>query len=160
MKNILLKVVVCFLLSNAIIQSSFAETGNILIFISFSMPKESIKGWMNEAKKTGASVIVRGLINNSFKDTVKTLTELAQDNRGGVQLDPTLFQRYQIEKVPAVVVVDNVRCLPNQSCKENYDVVYGDITLSYALNKIANQNDDLSIIARQAIIKLRDNHEA
>lgn len=137
-----------------------ADTGNILIFSSFSMPKNSIKGWMKEGEKIHAPIVIRGLVNNSFKETIQKIGELTQDNQGGVQLDPTLFQRYKIDKVPAVVVTNGANCLPNQSCKEEYDVVYGDVTLAYALKKIADQNDQVSPIAETALIELRKNHEA
>ena len=140
-------------------QDCLAASSNILIFVSFSMPKTSIKGWINEGQKIETPIIIRGLVHNSFKETIQKLNELAQDHHGGLQLDPTLFQRYNIQKVPALVVTNNSKCLPNQTCKEDYDVVYGDVTLSYALNKIANQNDNVSEIARDALLKLRNNHD-
>src|ERR1700721_885673 len=77
-----------------------AADGDILIFVSFSMPKESLKGWMDEAEKIHAPLVIRGLVNNSFKETVKKMTELANDNHGGVQLDPTLFKAFNIKQVP------------------------------------------------------------
>lgn len=136
----------------------YAATGNIYIFISFSMPNESIKGWMAEVEKIGAPVVIRGLVNNSFKETWKKVSEFTHDNKGGVQLDPNLFRRFQIDKVPAVVIAKNDSCLPTQTCMDEYDVIYGDVTLSYALKKIADRNDALSPIALAALTKLRDKH--
>ena len=133
---------------------------NVLIFVSFSMPKESLKGWMREAEKIHAPVVIRGLVNNSFKATIQKMTELAQDNHGGVQLDPTLFQRFQINQVPAVVVMSSSGCLPNQTCREEYDVIYGDVHLSYALKRIADQNDNVSKVANTALATLRESHDA
>lgn len=156
MKRLLL--IALFILCN--MTSAYAETGNIYIFISFSMSNESIKGWMNESKKIGAPVIIRGLVNNSFKDTLQKVSDLTHDNQGGVQLDPNLFRRFQIEKVPAVVVAKNESCLPSQTCIDEYDVIYGDVTLAYALKKIADKNDTLSSIALTALTKLRDEHAA
>ncbi|MBX3709466.1 MAG: type-F conjugative transfer system pilin assembly protein TrbC [Gammaproteobacteria bacterium] len=124
---------------------------NIIIFVSFSMPDESLKGWMREAKIIDAPVVVRGFINNSFKDTINKISVLTKDNQGGVQVDPTLFQRFQIVKVPAVVVVKEPNCLPGMSCTLDYDIVYGDVTLSYALKKIANEEDRVSVIAKKSL---------
>jgi conjugal transfer pilus assembly protein TrbC len=98
----------------------------IIIFVSFSMPKESIKGWITQAKKVGAAVYIRGLVNNSFKDTAKIISGLVQDQSGGLLIDPTLFKKHSITQVPAVVVVN----------RESFDVIYGDVTLDYALEKI------------------------
>lgn len=117
---------------------------NIIIFVSFSMPKESIKGWMNEAEKIHAPVVIRGLVNNSFKETLKRVNELVGDNRGGLQLDPMLFTEFKVKQVPAVVVRNN----------NEYDIVYGDTHLDYALQKITKQNDALSPIAKDLLEKL------
>lgn len=101
----------------------------IMIFVSFSMPIESIKQWIAQANKISASVYIRGLVNNSFKDTTKVVRELVKDQIGGLLIDPTVFKKYAINQVPAVVVVNN----------SNFDVVYGDVSLDYALEKISKE---------------------
>lgn len=152
-----LKMIACFTLLYA--ASCNANDSNIIIFASFSMPKESIKQWIRQGTEIQAPIVIRGLVNNSFKDTINVLYNLNQEMHGGVQLDPTLFQKYQINKVPAVVVTNTANCLPNQSCHETYDVVYGDVTLSYALKMIAAKNDDVSSIANTALTILKENHD-
>jgi len=139
--------------------SAYAE-GNILIFASFSMPKESLKGWMNEAERIHASLVIRGLVNNSFKETTKRMMDLAQDNHGGVELNPMLFSAFNIKQVPAVVVTNDFQCVKTKTCQGKYHVIYGDVHLGYALEKIANQNDELSVIAQSALQKLREYHHA
>ena len=109
----------------------------IFIFVSFSMPKESIKGWIAQAQTIGAAVYIRGLINNSFKDTTKTVFELVKDQSGGLLIDPTLFKKYSITQVPAVVVQDNNHSSSGQN-NSNSTVIYGDVTLDCALEKISN----------------------
>jgi len=108
------------------------EQPPIIIFVSFSMPKESIKAWIDQAEKIGAGIYIRGLVNNSFKDTAKAVSDLIQDNKGGLLVDPTLFKKYAIVQVPAVVVVD----------KDTFDVIYGDVTLDYALEKLNRKISD------------------
>ncbi len=132
----------------------------ILIFVSFSMPDASIKGWMNEAEIIHAPVVIRGLIHNSFKETYRKMAELSQNNHGGVQLDPTLFERFHIEKVPALVVSSAHPCLPNQTCEEDFDVLYGDVTAEYALTKIMSRDDSVSLIAKEALAQLHEAHHA
>ena len=119
----------------------------IVVFVSFSMPKESIKGWIAQAKKIGAAVYIRGLVNNSFRDTTKAVRELVQDQSGGLLIDPTLFKKYAITQVPAVVVAGS----------NNFDVIYGDATLDYALEKMSRAvqiSEQQSLL--DAIKKLRD----
>jgi conjugal transfer pilus assembly protein TrbC len=129
----------------------------ILVFVSFSMSKDSLKQWLAQAQQVQSNLIIRGLINNSFKDTAAVLTPLLKEQPGGLLLDPTLFKRYNIEKVPAVVVQDNSTCPVNQSCQESYTVVYGNTSLLYALNKIASSQTRVASIAAQAIKRLKEN---
>lgn len=161
MKGILTGILL-FLIGLSVTQIGRADTlnstGNIMIFVSFSMPEKNIKEWLQQAELIHAPVIIRGLVNNSFKETIKKMSLLTADNRGGVQLDPTLFQKYQITKVPAVVIKKSSNCLPAQTCEENYDVIYGNVTLSYALKKVIAQNDLLSPIAEDALKEMKGHY--
>ncbi|HEX4045769.1 MAG TPA: type-F conjugative transfer system pilin assembly protein TrbC [Gammaproteobacteria bacterium] len=139
-----------------------AKNPTVMIFVSFSMPKESLKGWLQEAEKIQAPVIIRGLVNNSFKATINKMAELTLNNHGGVQLDPTLFKQFDIQQVPAVVVRQNNNCVSKLICLENYHVIYGDVHLEYALQKIAElsvENDDIANVANIALKRLRGQHD-
>ena len=92
------------------------------------MPSASIKGWINQAQKIGAAVCIRGLVNNSFKDTAKAVSALVQDQSGGLLIEPNLFKKYSITQVPAVVVASS----------DNFSVIYGDVLLDCALEKISH----------------------
>ena len=119
----------------------------VAIFVSFSMPKESIKLWISQAEKIGASVYLRGLVNNSFKDTVIAVKDLLQGQKGGLLVDPTIFKKHEITQVPAVVFVSNGAA----------NVLYGDVTLDYALEKINKEVSDSydNSLLVDAIKKLR-----
>jgi type-F conjugative transfer system pilin assembly protein TrbC len=85
---------------------------------------------------------------------------LSEDNHGGVQLDPMLFNAFDIKQVPAVLVTKDIQCVTTKTCSGTYHVVYGDIHLEYALEKIANQKDELSPIAQSALKTLRGYNHA
>jgi len=125
-----------------------ASQPSVIIFVSFSMPKESLSEWVRTGEIIHAPVILRGLVNNSFKDTVKKVNELIQNNHGGVQIDPRLFKKFNITQVPAVVVMNATR-------QDEFDVIYGDVTLDYALRKIRDKTDSLSPIVDRALAELR-----
>ena len=151
-----IKLCIAPLLLVSLLNPVFAgDSSQVLIFVSFSMPKTSLKSWMHDANTIHAPVIIRGLVNNSFKATTASIYELVKEGSGGMQIDPILFERFQIKKVPAVVVTQLVSCLPNQSCLENYDVFYGDAGLEYALKQIEKQEDDISPIAEKALQTLK-----
>jgi conjugal transfer pilus assembly protein TrbC len=126
----------------------------VIIFVSFSMPDESLKMWMHDARLIKAPVVIRGLIDHSFKKTTIALSRLVKDHPGGMQLDPLTFKMFKIDKVPAIVVTDGT-CTTNSSCENHYDVLYGDVRLAYALQKIAEQKTERKPIATSALLALR-----
>lgn len=72
------------------------------IFVSFSMPDTALKSYFIEAKQASAILVMRGLKNNSFLQTKAKADELAIS----FNIDPNLFEQYQITSVP-VIIVDN-----------------------------------------------------
>ena len=96
-----------------------AET---FIFVSFSMPKESLEHWINESVKHQIPVFIRGLKNNSLNETIEYL-KLFEPIPKNLLIDPERFTQYQISKVPAVVVTHS----------NDYDVIYGELSLKKAL---------------------------
>ena len=128
-------------------ESQVAETKkpatNIVIFVSLSMPAESLQSYLRDAKKIHASVVIRGLVNNSFQQTFKQVAELIKSSGGdGIELNPIWFKQYHITQVPAVVVLpDHAVCASDQSCIEDreYDVITGNIVLSAALKQIRDK---------------------
>ncbi|HVV69611.1 MAG TPA: type-F conjugative transfer system pilin assembly protein TrbC [Gammaproteobacteria bacterium] len=129
----------------------------VLIFVSFSMPPASLTQWFNQAEKIQAPLIIRGLVNQSFQQTQTQIHGLLTEHSGWVILDPHLFDQYQINQVPAVVVRDtSTSCSPDQSCIYPYDIVYGNVNLEYALQTIAQRGDNIAI-AQTLLQKLREN---
>ena len=137
---------------------------NILIFVSFSILKESLVAYLRDAKKIGASVVIRGLIENSFQKTfmhIATLVKAAEG--GGVELNPFWFKRFSIQAVPAVVVVPkNSICIVKDYCdrEKDYDVMTGNITLASALSMIHNNSQLTKVITQAALMKLQDQSDA
>jgi len=125
----------------------YADLGDLLIFVSFSIPAMSLQQLIMDAHKVGGHLVIRGLVNNSFKDTAQALYELIHESKsGGIMLDPTLFQKFNIKQVPAFVVVnhDNLR----QPLCSKFDIVYGNVSLSYVLHKIASGGDEGKVAQR------------
>jgi len=122
------------------------DNDSVMVFVSFSMPDASIQQWLDAAHRYHASVLIRGLVNNSFRNTTAKVLSLVKDTEGqkaktGVSLDPVAFQKYNINRVPAVVVTHG----------DAFDVIYGEVSLRFALNKIADRDDSVSFVARHAL---------
>lgn len=148
--------------TDKVYSSEIKTPGDVLIFISFSMPPASLKQWLIQADKIQAPLIVRGLVNHSFHETQAKLAEVAPDYKNSVVMDPRLFQVYQITTVPAVAVRNTSAraCSPEESCWHlyPYNVVYGDVDLDYALQTIVNQGNNGGNIAERMLQQLRANN--
>jgi type-F conjugative transfer system pilin assembly protein TrbC len=123
----------------------------LYIFVSFNLDKPNLEQIIISANQYQAILVLRGLKNNSFKQTIASLQTLGltEDSTGFI-IDPMLFQNYQITAVPSYVLVAEKTCLPNQSCKFDYDKIMGNITARFALEKFA-QSGDLMLEAAQLL---------
>ena len=98
---------------------------SLYIFISFSMPKETLKALAVEAKKHNAVLVMRGLTQNSFVKTAALLQEMGE----GVVLGPTLFKEYGIQVVPTFV----------RKHTKGYLKIAGNVSLAYVLSKFREE---------------------
>jgi conjugal transfer pilus assembly protein TrbC len=96
----------------------------LLVFVSFSMPDATLLDLANEVNQAGGIFVIRGLPENSFKALAqKMLGLLDKGLKVSIQINPTFFQKYEIEKVPTFVLLG----------ENDYDKVSGNISLEYAL---------------------------
>lgn len=78
----------------------------ILVFVSLSMPKESLIELCNEAEKYNATLIIRGIHQNSFTKTKDKILKISPKGLS-LNIDPELFKRYNIQRVPTFILVRN-----------------------------------------------------
>lgn len=133
------------------------KVSQVLVFLSFSMPEKSLQAWLLQCKQSGATPVIRGLIHNSFKDTMAAIQTLSKKTGIGMQLDPILFKTFDVVEVPAVVYVkDTPDCPANMDCKPvDYDSLYGDVSLDYALEKMSTDEPSEDSVLHQMIQRLR-----
>lgn len=121
------------------IQGSLAAQGNdekrtfdAIYFVSLGIPREGLIPMLQDANRYGVPATIRGLLNNDFRKTASVMFDLVkEDNKAGVQIDPTLFTDYHISVVPALVV----------NCPGHVDVIRGSLPLKQALEKVAERGD-------------------
>jgi conjugal transfer pilus assembly protein TrbC len=138
----------------------------LLIFVSFSLPKESLKLWAEQASRLGCPLLMRGFVDNDLtKTTVKTQFLFGTEANVEVSIDPEKFQKFNIDVVPAVVIVESEKTglekeSPNDNVVPPFDVVYGDTSLEEALNRIAKSGSPANQkVAKLYLKKYRDQHE-
>lgn len=123
----------------------------VLIFVSFSMPKQSLVSVLQDAQKIQAPVFIQGLVDHNFKSTFLRIGDLVKEaGGGGLSIDPRGFERYHITQVPTVVVSKEGtspfvggggRRPEGGYIKTCIDQVVGDIPLSTALKHLQHHGD-------------------
>jgi conjugal transfer pilus assembly protein TrbC len=115
------------------------ETGpRLLVFISLSMPTTSLQRLFDQAEKAQAVLVLRGLANGSWRETVNRLQPLIGNRRLALQIDPLAFDRYSVDLVPTMVLQSTASaasCTRGQcSTPSQYVRIAGDVSLDYALD--------------------------
>jgi len=119
------------------LRASDEKAPTVLAFASFSMPQSALKQLSGDIKKVGGALVIRGLINNSFKETAITLQKLGE----GILLDPTLFEKYNITSVPTFIIFEG-------DLKDDhsiYDRLTGNVSLRFVLEKVAQEGEIKSV---------------
>lgn len=91
----------------------------LLIMVSFSMPDAALHSLAREARRIGAPLVLRGLINDSFPETLTAIRSLAGEasDLSGVSIDPTLFTRFAVQSVPTyVLLLEPLRTCTSTEC--------------------------------------------
>lgn len=102
-----------------------AGESSLLVFVSFSMPEQSLKQLAKQVKEKKGVLVLRGLHNNSYKQTLKKIYSITKDAQSGFVVDPRLFEEFQVETVPTFI---------KKQSDSLYQKVSGDVSLIYALN--------------------------
>jgi conjugal transfer pilus assembly protein TrbC len=127
-----------------------------ILFVSFTMPNTLIKELSDEAHSFNIPVVIKGLINEDFKQTIEKIgmlkleMEKEQKKFSGILIDPVWFDRFSIDKVPALVVTKRPNgCFSQEKCPDQkYDVVYGNTSIKNGLEIISQKGNDSSTFAK------------
>ena len=126
-----------------------------LLFASFAMPETSLRQMMQEANAYGLTVVFRGFVNNSVFDTRAQLERVFAEEEDGeaFAIDPTLFQRFQIQSVPVLVLLaEELDTCSTPACESDlpprHDRVAGNVPVETALRLIVAGAGDAAKTAR------------
>lgn len=114
-------------------------THELMVFVSFSMPPESLQRVIQESERTGAHIVFRGFKGDKLMEMSKHIANLIGNHRVEVSVNPPAFNQFQISTVPALVIA-----LPTASegldngCAQatQYVKVSGDVGQDYSLDLI------------------------
>ncbi|AOU90889.1 type-F conjugative transfer system pilin assembly protein TrbC [Legionella anisa] len=120
-----------FLLIGCVIMtSSFAV--QLSVFVSFSMPETLLRETLKESAQRNIPAYLNGLYRDSMSETaLKVMALNKRIPNLNMAIDPTLFERFGIQKVPALVVDDG----------KAFDVIYGHLTIQEGLARMAGRGE-------------------
>lgn len=120
-----------FLLIGCVIMtSSFSVQPSV--FVSFSMPETLLRETLKESAQRNIPAYLNGLYRDSMSETaLKVMALNKRIPNLNLAIDPTLFERFGIQKVPALVVDDG----------KAFDVIYGHLTIQEGLARMAGRGE-------------------
>ena len=139
--------------------SKTRERFQLHYFISFSMPKQSLSKAVEDAERVQAILTLRGMKNDSMKETMMTIKDYIGEKKVQFQIDPVLFEKFDINMVPALVLIKSLEC---QACGKGEILappIFGDVNISYALQEMKKHSpDNVKPVIDQTIAKLESNY--
>ena len=135
-------------------------SAEVLVFTSLSVPAASWRQWLQDAARTGAPLVLRGVGEGGLPATAKRVGARLGGAEAGVAIDPRLFRLFGITRVPAVVVVPGgVPPCRSRGCAGDpappHDLVTGNIGLKAALEAVAEEGSVARKAARSHLQRLR-----
>ena len=132
--------------------SRLQKPSELLVFVSFSMPPESLKRLIIQTTDAGGSVVFRGPVGGTpgmpmnFKETYRRLGKLQIRQKIDVQINPPAFKQFEIDQVPTFVVSDAVGAdkIAENGCAEpnSYLKIAGEVSTEVALRELKKRTNE------------------
>lgn len=145
----------------------------VYIFISSSVPKRTLRNYVRDVARLNdpnVKLVMRGMVGGMkyirptirFVDGLLVKDEGCEPKKGkcerlkaGVDIDPLLFRRYGIDRVPAIVFARKVNVvdpLMSEGLERNmevaeFHVLHGDVALEYALDRFRAETGSAALKA-------------
>ena len=136
------------------------DPGALYVAVSLSMPTEDLRALARDAQKSGAQLVIRGLVNGSFKETIARAKQVFDEHSAsGLAIDPQVFRAFDVKAAPTFIAAAGVvqpcgslGCLPSAAA---YDKVAGNISMEAALTALATAGTSAKPVASAALERLR-----
>jgi len=132
----------------------------IYVFISSSMPEQTLKNYadtLDRLRDSNIEMVMRGFVGGIKKiaPTQKFIQEIVLKPDGSaysvsILIDPILFSKYGINRVPCVVYDRSVTAdihADADADTDNYYTLFGDASLEYAIERIQQESQSENLNA-------------
>ncbi len=136
----------------------------VMMFTTLTLPDIALKQQLVQADRLGVPLILQGVLPDGFPATVARITGLlgltvdeqgqpvGTEREGGFAIMPEWFTRFNIQAVPATIVIRAGRCDGVAPCGEtDFDIVHGHLSLYDALDILVD--GDVPDIAAQTLAR-------
>jgi type-F conjugative transfer system pilin assembly protein TrbC len=112
--------------------------GYLLMFVSMSMPEKTLMEYSRQARRFGATLVLRGFVDDKLSSTQKRIMKLNAEGAEW-QINPEPFKQFKITKVPTIVLANGEASVLEDGCAKpnTYASISGDINLKAALDRMA-----------------------
>ncbi len=132
------------------------------IFITLDMPKANLQLLTDQAARTGAVLVLRGLKARSMRQTLAIVSDLIGDRRVAWVIDPEAFTRFAVRQAPTFVLTltDDANdahrgCNAGCATPASFVSVAGDVSLDYALEALQRRKPDAAPRVEPLLKRLR-----
>ncbi len=147
------------------------ESERVYIFVSSSMPLETVRNYaasVSRLRDSHVLMVMRGFVGEMTKirPTIDFVSSVLKEDpsclfaesdcrmrQGNLIVDPLLFRRYGIDRVPAVVYVRGLKSVDaalsegdmKNSCVSSSYTAFGDASLEYILDMVGRESGAVSL---------------
>ncbi len=129
------------------------------IFVTLDMPQGSLRRLVDQAERSGAVLVLRGLKNQSMRQTVAAVSDLLGQRKAGWVIDPEAFVRHGVEAAPTFLLImgeDAPTCSATTcTVPRPFISVSGDVSLDYALEHMARRHTGAAAVTGPYLSRLR-----
>lgn len=146
------------------IQSPTHNRRSLMLALTLSMPEPVLREYAKQAEESGARIILRGVPNGTTVPQVAAI--VARINHGAKaewSIDPPLFRRFKLDKVPALVLVDDeaAQKLENECAPEtSFLEVDGEVSIRQGLSIMALDKSKLGVVAANKLQAIENRGES
>lgn len=132
------------------------------VFVTLDMPAASLKALADQAARSGAALVLRGLKGGSMRATLEALQALIGERQLAWQIDPEAFTRFSVEHVPTFVLLTGRTGAADSACaadcplSSGFVAIAGDVSLDYALHAMVRQAPGSGPQAQPFLMRLKD----
>lgn len=153
------------------IKGKLGDAERVYVFVSSSMPLSTVRNYaasLSRLRDPGIVMVMRGFVGGMTKiqPTINFVSSVLKEDPTctfsesecrmrpvNLIVDPLLFRRYGIDRVPAVVFARGIKSVDlklsegdvkNANITESY-TLFGDASLEYILERFSRESGDVSI---------------